>query len=181
MADIVPRPSISVTADSNHSGISVASSIFPDEQSTDPTSPNDKSFDFEKCGEKSAGSEGDEDVETGEDVVYRYLEFDTEIPTPNGLYQTSKEGQKPPPPQPDLGKYTSPFEWPEKRKNAIIWISCVITSLTAFTAGAYSPGVGQMTEEWNVSSVAALAGITTFCAGMHFPFSFCLSSISEEL
>jgi hypothetical protein len=168
MADIIPRSSLHIIADSYHSGISVASSINPNKE-TDPTFDNDKSDDFEKCAEKSAGSEDEEvEVRVG-DIVYRYLEFETELPTPTGIYQTPNEGQEPPPPQPDLVKYTSPFEWPESRKNMIIWISCVITSLTAFTAGAYSPGVGQMTEEWHVSNVAALAGITTFCAGIDTP------------
>lgn len=47
----------------------------------------------------------------------------------------------------------------------IIWISCVITSLTAYTAGSYTPGLAQMTEEWHVGDVAALVGITMFTTG----------------
>lgn len=121
----------------------------------------------EKYNEKSdneALSEDDEQ-EPG-DIVYHYLTFSTELPNPTTIYPT-REDQETPPHPPDLVKFTSPFEWPNSRKRVIIWVSCVITALTAFTAGAYSPGVGQMTEEWHISNVAALVGITTFTSGTH--------------
>ena len=51
------------------------------------------------------------------------------------------------------------------RKNFMVWLSCIATLCTAYTAGAYSPAVGQMTVEWNVSQVAAVVGITSFCCG----------------
>ena len=37
--------------------------------------------------------------------------------------------------------------------------------MTAFTAGAYTPGIGQMTKLWHVSEVAASIGITAFTTG----------------
>ncbi|KAF1833797.1 MFS general substrate transporter [Decorospora gaudefroyi] len=98
------------------------------------------------------------------EIVWRYLTFDTELPHPSTIHPTQAD-HAPPPERPDLVKYTDPFAWSDTRKRFTIWISCVITALTAFSAGAYSPGIGQMSEEWGVSSVAALVGITTFTTG----------------
>jgi hypothetical protein len=47
----------------------------------------------------------------------------------------------------------------------MVWLSCIATLITAYTAGSYSPAIGQMEAEWNVSEVAALVGITNFCCG----------------
>jgi hypothetical protein len=139
---------------------------------------DDPAFDHTADSEEKLHENSDEDQEedpgegdTG-DIVYHYLKFATELPNPATIYPSS-EGQELPPPLPDLVKYTSPFEWSARRKSIIIWISCIITALTAFTAGAYSPGVWQMTKEWDVSSVAALVGITTFTSGMCSPFDIC--------
>ncbi|KAJ4286087.1 hypothetical protein N0V90_013436 [Kalmusia sp. IMI 367209] len=104
-----------------------------------------------------------EEHELGE-IVYHYLTYATELPPPTSIYPT-REGQDPSPEAPNLKKYASPFEWPETRKNMTIYIACFITALTAFSAGSYSPGVGQMTEEWHISSVAAFVGITMFTCG----------------
>jgi multidrug resistance protein len=98
------------------------------------------------------------------EIVWQYLTFDTELPHPTTIHPTQLD-QEPPPEPPNLAKYTDPFKWTETRKNLTIWVACVITALTAFSAGAYSPGIGQMMEEWGVSSVAALVGITTFTTG----------------
>ena len=124
-----------------------------------------RTADFEKEAENSDQDEknyssGEMDME---DIEWHYLEFSTELPSPTNI--TPSDGQEPPPAPPDLVKYTSPFEWSESRKNMIIWISCVITSLTAYTAGSYTPGLAQMTDEWHVSDVAALVGITMFTTG----------------
>lgn len=102
-----------------------------------------------------------------EPAVLCYLTFETNLPPPvSHRENNNKEGDALPPPEsPDLSKFQSPFEWSSSRKNAIIWISCVATALTAFTAGSYAPGVEQMTEEWGVSDIAVLVGIATFTAG----------------
>jgi multidrug resistance protein len=97
-------------------------------------------------------------------IVWQYLSFETDLPHPTTIHPTRPDQGLPPDP-PNLAKYGDPFEWSAKRKNLTIWVACVITCLTAFTAGAYSPGVGQMTEEWGISNVAALVGITTFTSG----------------
>ncbi|ORY02466.1 major facilitator superfamily domain-containing protein [Clohesyomyces aquaticus] len=120
----------------------------------------------EQFAEKGEKGDEQEETEYGE-IVYYYLEFETELPNPTLIYP-SWDGQEEAPPRPNLLQYTSPFEWSNGRKSVIIWISCIITALTAFTAGAYSPGLGQMTQEWGVSSVAALVGITTFTTGFAF-------------
>lgn len=115
--------------------------------------------------EKPPGDLEDQNDLEPEEIIFHYLTFQTNLPGPTTIYPTSEDQELPPAP-PDLTKYVSPFEWSNTRKRVIIWVSCVITALTAFTAGSYSPGVGQMTEEWHVSSVAALVGITTFTTGI---------------
>jgi multidrug resistance protein len=116
----------------------------------------------EQEGQNIAGRTITRDEE-GE-IVWHYLTFETELPHPTSIRPT-KPGQEPPPEPPKLAKYGDPFEWSAKRKNLTIWVACVITALTAFSAGSYSPGIGQMTEEWGISNVAALVGITTFTTG----------------
>jgi hypothetical protein len=98
-------------------------------------------------------------------VVYHYLSFATNLPSPSSWLSTDQAKTSRPPQEPDLKKFTSPFDWPESRKNFMVWLSCIATLFTAYTAGSYSPAVEQMTVEWNVSQVAALVGITSFCFG----------------
>ncbi|KAH6720778.1 MFS multidrug transporter-like protein [Leptodontidium sp. MPI-SDFR-AT-0119] len=95
-------------------------------------------------------------------IIYHYLTFETILPSPSTSFST--DGQVAPP-QPDLVKYTSPFEWPESRKNFMIWLSCIATAIAAYTAGSYASASSQMATEWDVSEVAVVVGITTFCAG----------------
>ncbi|TVY34503.1 Efflux pump [Lachnellula occidentalis] len=97
-------------------------------------------------------------------IVYHYLTFETPLPTPSSLVSTLPSAPPAPPP-PDLKKYTSPFDWPESRKSLIVWLSCIATLFTAYSAGAYSPAAKSMSAEWHVSEVAILVGTTTFCFG----------------
>ena len=97
-------------------------------------------------------------------IIYHYLTFETPLPHPSNQLSSSTSAA-PAPPQPDLKKFISPFEWPESRKRPLIWISCVATLITAYTAGSFSLPSAQMSAEWHVSNVAILVGITTFCAG----------------
>ncbi|KAF2823500.1 MFS general substrate transporter [Ophiobolus disseminans] len=129
--------------------------------SADPASDTEKES-SEKEQDEAAGRTVTRDVH-GE-IVWQYLTFETELPYPSTIHPT-KPNQEPPPEPPNLAKYGDPFEWSAKRKDLTIWVACVITALTAFSAGAYSPGIGQMTEEWGISNVAALVGITTFTTG----------------
>jgi len=125
----------------------------------------DTLFDEKKNdGEETPESEEEEPME----IVYHHLTYSTELPPPTSICPT-REGQQPAPEMPNLKKYENPFDWPESKKNMTTYIACFITALTAFSAGSYSPGVAQMTQEWHVSSVAAFVGITMFtCGKLHF-------------
>jgi multidrug resistance protein len=94
-------------------------------------------------------------------IVYHYLTFETQLPRPSAV----RDNGSPPPPQPDLKPFTSPFLWSKSRKNLMIYLSCVATTLTAYTAGAYAPPAAKMAAEWDVSVLAIEVGITTFCIG----------------
>jgi hypothetical protein len=106
--------------------------------------------------------EGDEDEAWP--ITYQYLTFETELPQPTSITPRTSDAPLPSGP-PDLTKFTSPFLWPDAHKRIIIWISVIATAFTAFAAGAYSPGQQQMKDEWQVSTVAILCGITTFTTG----------------
>lgn len=101
------------------------------------------------------------------EFVWRYLTFETELPTPAYLLQplNQQNNRNPVPECPNLKKYTSPFLWSEGRKSFMTWLSCTATVFTGYNAGAYSSGISQMMEEWNISRVAALVGITMFTCG----------------
>lgn len=122
-------------------------------------------WDAEKFRETE--KDGEEELEELDDawpITYHYLTFETELPNPSSI--TPKKSSSPPAPEPpNLVKFVSPFLWSQSRKNFMIWLSCIATMFTAFTAGAYSPGAEQMTREWHVSNVAFLVGITTFTTG----------------
>lgn len=90
-------------------------------------------------------------------IVYHYLDFSTPLPVPSAPCFTL--------PPPDLKPFTNPFEWSETRKNLTLWMSCIATLITAYTAGSYSVAAAQMSAEWHVSEVAIEVGITTFCFG----------------
>lgn len=103
-----------------------------------------------------------------DEIVYHYLTFETQLPSPAHLSQPpsiQKDNQSPPTQCPNLDKYESPFKWSAKRKSAMTWLSCIATALTAYTAGSYSSGSAQMQEEWNVSETAIAVGITVFTCG----------------
>jgi hypothetical protein len=127
--------------------------------------------DDEKKRQYPEDSTSDSTTKTSENVpdeqspiIYHYLTFETRLPFLSPLVST-RTPPLPRPPQPDLKKYISPFEWPKSRKNFMIWLSCVATLITAYTAGSYAPASHQMSEEWQVSETAIVVGITTFCTG----------------
>ena len=97
-------------------------------------------------------------------IVYHYLTFETELPSPSTL-SLSNPNASPAPGPPDLRNYVSPFTWSESRKNFTTWLSCAVTVVTAYTAGSYSPASAQLSAEWGVSRVAIYVGITTFATG----------------
>ncbi|CUS08262.1 unnamed protein product [Tuber aestivum] len=65
--------------------------------------------------------------------------------------------------------YTDPFTWPVAQKNGITILASLSTAMGAYSAGAYTSGLDQMMEEWHVSRLVLLAGITTFTAGFALP------------
>lgn len=98
------------------------------------------------------------------EIQYHYLTFESELPAPTSWHSTYANASQPPE-QPDLSAYQNPFEWSTARKTFILWLSCLATVFTAFTSGAYAPGIDQMTAEWHISRVACLVGITIFTCG----------------
>lgn len=179
----LPKTSELGTESTRHNMSDTGISVFPEPDSRRTSDPaTDTDFEKDRFDEKeqsrrpsdSASHSGDKEI------VWRYLTFETEVPPPSSLYPsvlptrhptdqhptTSDHGDAPQPP--DLAKYTNPFDWSESRKNYTIWVACIITALTAFSAGSYSPGLEQMTAEWGVSNVAGLVGITTFTTGKLF-------------
>ena len=97
-------------------------------------------------------------------IIYHYLTFDTDLPSPSTL--TSDDRNAPPAPEPpDLHNYVSPFLWSESRKTFITWLSCISTVVTAYSAGSYSSAAAQMSAEWGISEIAVLVGITMFTTG----------------
>lgn len=96
-------------------------------------------------------------------IVYHYLAFETELPSPTSLGPARDSSTAPEPP--DLRNFVSPFTWSESRKTSMTWLSCAITVSTAYTAGSYSPASQQMSDYWHVGHVAIYVGITTFSTG----------------
>jgi multidrug resistance protein len=109
----------------------------------------------------------DDSVGPDDDITWHYLSFETELPRPVFHIQPHSPSQTPhqPPECPDLKKYTSPFLWPKRRKHFMTWFGCVSTSITAYTAGSYAAGGGQMMKEWSISEPVFGVGITMFTCG----------------
>ncbi|KAK2809239.1 hypothetical protein FQN50_004075 [Emmonsiellopsis sp. PD_5] len=103
-------------------------------------------------------------VDQHRDIQYHYLTFDTALPSPTGI-SIPRPDQQPVPECPDLRPYISPFTWGSSRKWVITAISCVVTSLSAIAAGAYSPAEKTLTEKWGISGVVYNLGITLFTFG----------------
>ncbi|KAI4287794.1 MAG: hypothetical protein L6R35_002949 [Caloplaca aegaea] len=98
-------------------------------------------------------------------VVYRYLTFQTELPTPSLQSSPDEASTASGPAPPDLRQFASPFAWPERQKTFTIWLSCAVTVITSYAPGSYSPATEQMMREWDVSRTAIYVGITTFTTG----------------
>lgn len=149
-------PEIDLPVDDDLGRISGRSTAFGDYE--------DKKANNEDSTSASITNNSEENVvDETSPIIYHYLTFATPLPSPSTTI--SAETSTPAPPPPDLKKYTSPFEWPESRKNLMIWLSCLATLITAYTAGSYAPAAAQMSAEWNVSETAIVVGITTFCSG----------------
>ena len=103
------------------------------------------------------------DVSARRSTLFQYMTFETEIPSPvQSIF--SKEGANLPAP-PDLRKYESPFTWKDSRKAITTYLSCTITVVTAYSAGAYVAASDQLTAAWGISDVAFESGVTVFTVG----------------
>lgn len=89
-------------------------------------------------------------------IAELYLTFDTELPGP-----PTDDG----PVCPDLKPYTNPFLWSPARKMVHLFLSCIATLITAYTAGAYSPAIGAMVHDFHSRRIVLVVGITSFCIG----------------
>lgn len=95
----------------------------------------------EKRGQDDSSSSLGQDDSHGPEaeIVWQYLTFETELPSPAYLFQqttaedSEHQTRDPAPPCPNLKKYTSPFLWKSKRKSPMVWISCIATMFTACT------------------------------------------------
>lgn len=96
-------------------------------------------------------------LDSNSPITYLYLTFDSELPSPSRQPETT--------PPPNLHGYTSPLTWSRSRKSVLLFIGCVATFLTAYTAGSYSPPSTLMAHDLHTSHLAILTGITTFCIG----------------
>lgn len=127
---------------------------------------------------KSYAPMGEPQLDTNTDITHLYLTFHTDLPQYATSQQiTSPEGHNLPE-QPDLNRYTSPFEWSPARKSVILVLSCIATFLTAYTSGAYSPPTTVIAHEFGVQRVIIVVGITTFCIGFGFA-PMALAPLSE--
>lgn len=97
-------------------------------------------------------------------MIYHYLTFETELPSPTSLQSENGDAVQAPE-SPDLRNLISPFTWSDTRKTYTTWLTCAVTVLTAMTAGSYAAAAEQLMKEWGISQVAFNVGITMFTTG----------------
>ena len=140
----------------------------PENELNHSQNPDIQLDESEKLPKRESTSSSLARLGTQDEIVYHYLTFETDLPSPAYLSQPdySHSSQTSPPAQcPNLDKYISPFLWSSQRKTIITYLSCAATAVTAYAAGSYSSGSAQMQEEWHVSQTAVAVGITTFTCG----------------
>lgn len=114
-----------------------------------------------------AQSAAETSIVEADDIDWRYLTYETELP-----HFAAREGARDgssaapqPPPMPDLSSYGNPLDWSKSRKDALIFLSCIATLFTAYSAGSYAPAIPQIMVEFTISRVGAEVGITIFTIG----------------
>lgn len=139
------------------------------------TSPTTKARTTTTATASAEDKSGNQSQPHGE-IEYRYLTFDTSLPSPTDV-SIEKPGRPSPPECPDLRQYVSPFQWPSKRKAMITLISSTATLLASYSAGSHAPAQDQLVPYFNISPVVFNLGITTYTFGfavapmMTAPFS----------
>lgn len=89
-------------------------------------------------------------------TTYKYIEWSTQ---PEELYPFPERLPS------SVTKQTDPFTWSPKQKRMILALACFSTGMAAYSGGAYTSGLDQMSVEWGVGRVALLVGVTTFTTG----------------
>lgn len=108
----------------------------------------------------------DDGLDNDTPIAYRYLTFDTPLPTPNNtILAPNSAPQSQPPPEINLSPYQNPIQWSPHRKAYHLVLCCIATMLTAYCAGSYSPPASIMQTTFHASRTAVMTGITTFCTG----------------
>jgi multidrug resistance protein len=97
-----------------------------------------------------------------EEIEYRYLTFESDIPL-NPVTPPDFKGQLPP--CPNLRDYDNPFTWSLTRKRLMTYLSCSVNITAAYSAGSYASPAVELTNKWGVSRVAYMVGITLFTVG----------------
>lgn len=103
-------------------------------------------------------------VDNDTPITYRYLTFNTPMPTPDTTAPSSQQ-PAPPPADVNLAPYLNPTQWSPHRKAYHLVLCCIATMLTAYCAGSYSPPAVIMETTFHAPRTAVMAGITTFCTG----------------
>ncbi|KAI5307367.1 hypothetical protein KEM55_008349, partial [Ascosphaera atra] len=98
------------------------------------------------------------DLLAPQEIEYHYVDFDTSIPP---LTHPAPADI----PMPNLEEYTSPFEWSNTRKTAIMLWVVVFACFSSVAAGSYNAPMAELMEKWNVSHVVYELGVTLFCVG----------------
>lgn len=94
-------------------------------------------------------------------ITYLNLTFTSPLPSPSSPSSASTTLPAPP----KLAAYTSPYTWSTSRKAPLLFLSCIATLLTAYTAGSYSPPSRLMAHDFHASNIVINIGVTTFCMG----------------
>lgn len=102
-------------------------------------------------------------------TTYKYIEWSTQ---PEELYPFPEQLPS------SVTNQTDPFTWSPKQKRMILTLACFSTGMAAYSGGAYTSGLDQMSVEWNVGRVALLVGVTTFTTGFGIAPLF-LAPLSE--
>ena len=97
-----------------------------------------------------------------DDIEYRYLTFETDIPLKPSIPPNSKTQL---PQCPNLKHCENPLEWSLTRKQLMTYLSCSVNLVAAFSAGSYASPTFQLTKKWGISAVVYKLGITLFTAG----------------
>ncbi|KAK0663563.1 putative transporter [Lasiodiplodia hormozganensis] len=96
-------------------------------------------------------------------VEYRYIDFDTPLPSEVRRYMESLGPEKRKQLRPD--KIRSPQNMSSWRRITVSWMCYIASGLASHAASGYSPAREQLSAYWNIGNVATLVGITMFTTG----------------